>query len=106
MQSRFGNSGLQIRKIAMANTLETTVAAHYGRSCLTEAILAAAEAAGADVDNLGPADLAPVDEFHTAGRTATLKALAMLPLKTGMHVLDAGCGIRLWAGKSGTNRSV
>ncbi len=73
--------------------LENAVANHYGKAGLLEAILAGLETLGADLDNLQPADLAPVDEFHTAGRLTTLKALKMMPLKAGMHVLDAGCGL-------------
>ena len=73
--------------------LENAVASHYGKAGLLETILAGLEKAGADPDNLQPIDLAPVDEFHTAGRLTTLKALEMIPLKAGMHVLDAGCGL-------------
>lgn len=77
----------------MTETLETSVAAHYGRGGLAEAILEGVAAAGLDPDALTIEDLAPVDEFHTAGRQATLTALAMTALEAGMHVLDAGCGI-------------
>ncbi len=77
----------------MPITLETSVAAHYGKGGLGEAIMNGIEAAGLDPDSLTPEDLAPVDEFHTAGRLATLKALELTPLEAGMHVLDAGCGI-------------
>ncbi len=75
------------------STLETSVAAHYGKGGLAERILDGVAAAGLDPDALTVEDLAPVDEFHTAGRKATLTALAMTALKAGMHVLDAGCGI-------------
>ena len=77
----------------MSDTLETSVAAHYGRGGLAEAILDGIAAAGLDPDALTIEDLAPVDEFHTAGRLTTLTALAMTGLESGMHVLDAGCGI-------------
>ena len=77
----------------MASTLETSVAAYYGKGGLAAAIIDGIEAAGLDPDALMPEDLAPVDEFHTAGRLATLKALELASLETGMHVLDAGCGI-------------
>ena len=73
--------------------LERAVAHHYGKAGLLEAILAGLKSTGADPDNLQPVDLAPVDEFHTAGRVTTLKALEMVPLRAGMHVLDAGCGL-------------
>lgn len=77
----------------MANQLETDVAAHYGRGGLAEAILNGIAAAGLDPNALTPTDLAPVDEFHTAGRLTTVRALTMITLEPGMHVLDAGCGI-------------
>ena len=73
--------------------LEREVAHHYGKAGLLETILAGLKSTGADLDNLQPVDLAPVDEFHTAGRVTTLKALEMVPLRAGMHVLDAGCGL-------------
>lgn len=77
----------------MDRTLESAVAAHYGKAGLLESILAGLEAAGADPGAPATEQLAPVDEFHTAGRLTTLKALEMTPLEAGMHVLDAGCGI-------------
>jgi len=77
----------------MADSLEAAVAAHYARHGLAEAIFAAVKAGGGDPDNLTVEDLAPVDEFHTAGRKATLKALHMTPFRAGMRILDAGSGI-------------
>ena len=76
----------------MTRELEAAVARHYGRAGLAEAILNGLQAAGADLDALRPEDLAPVDEFHTAGRLTTKKALGMTPIGAGMHVLDAGTG--------------
>ncbi|MFP4004848.1 MAG: class I SAM-dependent methyltransferase [Alphaproteobacteria bacterium] len=77
----------------MSGNLDDIIAEHYRQEGLAAAILAGLEANGADLDALTPEDLAPVDEFHTAGRITTLRALDMTPLKEGMHVLDAGCGI-------------
>jgi ubiquinone/menaquinone biosynthesis C-methylase UbiE len=73
--------------------LEADVAAHYGKGGLTETILAGLEQSGADLDALTPEDLAPVDEFHTAGRITTLRALDLSGVAPASHVLDAGCGI-------------
>jgi SAM-dependent methyltransferase len=69
------------------------VAAHYGRKDLGAAILAALAASGKDADRLTPDDLAPVDEFHTGQRGATMR-LAELAQVTGRErVLDIGSGI-------------
>jgi MPBQ/MSBQ methyltransferase len=77
----------------MRDVLEDAVCAHYGLSDLGDAILNGLVAAGVDLDALSITDLAPVDEFHTAGRATTLKALELTPIRAGMHVIDAGCGI-------------
>ncbi|WP_281016115.1 MULTISPECIES: methyltransferase domain-containing protein [unclassified Minwuia] len=77
----------------MQEKLEDAVATHYGRDGLLEDILAGLEKLGGNPDDPAPEQLAAVDEFHTAGRITTLEALGMAPLREGMHVLDAGCGI-------------
>jgi MPBQ/MSBQ methyltransferase len=77
----------------MSSVLNEAVAAHYGKAGLVERILSGLQKMGADLNALSPADLAPVDEFHTGGRAATLRALEKMPLRAGMHVLDAGSGI-------------
>ena len=77
----------------MSRQLESRIAAHYGRSGLLDTIIDGLERSGVDPDAPSPEDLAPVDEFHTAGRITTLEALAMTPIDAGMHVLDADCGI-------------
>lgn len=74
-------------------SIEERVSEHYGRGGLADRIFAALKAAGVDPHAPTIEDLAPLDEFHTAGRAATLKALALMPLEQGMHVLDAGSGI-------------
>ncbi len=76
-----------------ATQLETSVAAHYGIGKRADAIFAALKAAGANPDAPTLDQLAPVDEFHTAGRITTERALKLMPLEPGMRVLDAGCGI-------------
>lgn len=77
----------------MPNDLEARVAAHYQKPELLDAIVEGLARSGVNPDAPTLEDLAPVDEFHTAGRITTLKALAMMPLQAGMKVLDAGCGI-------------
>ena len=77
----------------MSQSLEGAVSNHYDRPSLIEAIRDGLRAAGVDPEQPRPEDLAPVDEFHTAGRITTVEALSMMPLEAGMHVLDAGSGI-------------
>lgn len=70
-----------------------TIQAHYTRSDLGSAILAALEKSGKDLDRLTPEDLAPVDEFHIRGRAATLELAKAARLDSSRHVLDVGSGI-------------
>jgi 2-polyprenyl-3-methyl-5-hydroxy-6-metoxy-1,4-benzoquinol methylase len=67
--------------------------AHYGRSDLTERVLAALRDAGLDPDALTADTLAPLDHFHTGGKPATLALLALANLPRGSRVLDVGGGI-------------
>ena len=69
------------------------VARHYGHAGIAEAILAALATAGKDVERLTPDDLAPIDEFHTRGRAATLDLAKLLDLGAAHRVLDVGSGI-------------
>jgi len=68
-------------------------AEHYAQRDLERTILDALVAAGKNLDRLTPSDLAPVEEFHTGGREATVEFAAQLNFAPGMHVLDVGCGI-------------
>jgi MPBQ/MSBQ methyltransferase len=77
----------------MSHALERIVAKHYSRPKLMDAIEAGLRELEIGASQLHPIDLAPVDEFHTAGRLATLKALNLFPVKDTMHVLDAGAGL-------------
>jgi ubiquinone/menaquinone biosynthesis C-methylase UbiE len=69
------------------------VAEHYTRSDLASTILDALRAAGKDVERLSLEDLAPVDEFHVRGRSATAELASALGLAAGQRVLDVGSGI-------------
>ena len=66
---------------------------HYTRGDLAASILAALRAAGKDPNHLDPADLAPVDQFHTGGRAATLALARLAGVGPGQSVLDVGGGI-------------
>jgi ubiquinone/menaquinone biosynthesis C-methylase UbiE len=72
---------------------EATVAAHYSRERLEEAILRAVKAAGKDPERLVASDLATADEFHLGGLEATQALAAQMELRPGMHLLDVGSGI-------------
>jgi len=73
--------------------IQERVARHYGQAGIAEAILEALAAAGKDIERLTPADLAPIDEFHTRGRAATVDLAKLLGLGASDRVLDVGSGI-------------
>ncbi|TNC24123.1 class I SAM-dependent methyltransferase [Amycolatopsis alkalitolerans] len=50
-------------------------------------------AAGKDLHRLVPADLAPLEDFHTMGRLATSHLVGLTGLTPRTRVLDAGSGI-------------
>jgi len=69
------------------------IAGHYSHGTLEQAILEALQAMGKDPARIAADDLAPVDEFHTGGRPATVELLAPLGLTADMHLLDVGSGL-------------
>lgn len=69
------------------------VARHYGQAGIAEAILQALAAAGKDIERLTPDDLAPIDEFHTRGRAATVDLAKLIGIEARHRVLDVGSGI-------------
>lgn len=73
--------------------IEQAVARHYAHGSLEETILNALAAAGKDVNDLTPKDLAPVDEFHVGGRQATMAFAETFDPRPGMRLLDIGCGL-------------
>ena len=79
--------------MAEPGTIEERVARHYAQDQLEKKILDLLAADGKDIDRLTLADLAPVDEFHTGGREATVAFAAELGFTPDMHILDVGCGI-------------
>lgn len=64
-----------------------------GPGGLVTAISDALAAAGLEPSALRPVDLAPVDEFHIRGRSASLEIIDALDLTAGSHVLDLGSGL-------------
>lgn len=79
--------------MSIPNRVNEAVQTHYTRSDLGNVILAALEKAGKDLNRLTPEDLAPVDEFHIRGRTATLELARAAGLDAAKHVLDVGSGV-------------
>jgi SAM-dependent methyltransferase len=73
--------------------VNASVQAHYTRSGLGDLILAALEKAGKDLNRLTPEDLAPIDEFHIRGRSATLELARAARVDPTKRVLDVGSGI-------------
>ncbi|MCP4023465.1 MAG: class I SAM-dependent methyltransferase [Desulfobacteraceae bacterium] len=73
--------------------MELHVKAHYNSNNLQGKIADALEKAGKDTDRLILKELAPIDQLHTGGASATLELFNKARLQTGSEVLDAGCGI-------------
>jgi ubiquinone/menaquinone biosynthesis C-methylase UbiE len=69
------------------------VTAHYGQVGLTDAIRSGLASLGKAPDTATIDDLAPVDEFHIGGRTASQDFLDQLELSSKSHILDVGCGL-------------
>ncbi|HKU87937.1 MAG TPA: methyltransferase domain-containing protein [Casimicrobiaceae bacterium] len=76
-------------------TEETTnaVASHWARDDIYAKIVTALEKAGKPLDRLTLDDLAPVDHVHARGFVATIELADRLPIASGQHVLDIGCGL-------------
>ena len=72
---------------------DTSRPSHYGRLQLGDALLEALTAAGKDINNLAPSDLAPFENLHVRGRTATRDLAQLAGLRQGDRVLHVGCGI-------------
>lgn len=74
-------------------SIEDAVIEHYRHGALEDALLKGLAAAGKDVANLTPDDLAPADEFHIGGRPATVDFVAAFQPAAGTHWLDIGSGV-------------
>jgi ubiquinone/menaquinone biosynthesis C-methylase UbiE len=74
-------------------TVERTIVEHYHHGALEDALLKALAADGKDINNLTPDDLAPADEFHIAGRPATIDFVAEFKPAADTHWLDIGSGL-------------
>lgn len=72
---------------------ENPIAEHWGRGDVYALILSALEQASKSLNNLTVEDLAPVDHFHARGFPATVELGDRLPIQSGQHILDIGCGL-------------
>ncbi len=66
---------------------------HYGGGGLLGAIEAGLSELGKSPATATVDDLAPVDEFHIGGRSATVELSARLEVDSQTRLLDVGCGI-------------
>jgi sarcosine/dimethylglycine N-methyltransferase len=71
----------------------TQIPAQYSTGLSRQNIERALIAAGLDLDQLQPADLGPLEDFHTMGRIATSQLVELLGITRAHEVLDAGTGI-------------
>ena len=74
----------------MAPTADT---GHYDSAGLSNRLLAALTEAGLAGRRLSPADLAPLDQFHTRGLAATVELAAAARIAATDTVLDVGSGL-------------
>jgi hypothetical protein len=72
---------------------EEAINTQYGRSDLGKKILALLESEELGTARLAQDALAPIEELHLRGRTATIELAKRVGLNESMRVLDVGCGI-------------
>ena len=70
-----------------------SVQEHYTLGDLTVRILQALDSAGLGQSQLDWQDLAPIDQFHVGGISATKELAQSLSFQPGSTVLDIGCGL-------------
>ena len=68
------------------------IEAYWSRAGIGQAILDALAALGKDVNALTVDDLAPLDQFHSGGKPATVRLARLAALRPGTRVLDVGGG--------------
>ena len=66
---------------------------HYGHRDLRERLAVALTAAGLGDKRLSPAELAPLDQFHTRGMAATVELAEAADIGPDSSVLDIGSGL-------------
>lgn len=66
---------------------------YWGRDGLEQAILDVLAGSGKNLEALTIDDLAPLDQFHSGGKAATVRLARLAGLQPGMQVLDVGGGL-------------
>jgi sarcosine/dimethylglycine N-methyltransferase len=75
------------------NTMNNQIDVQYSTGLSRRNIEQALVAAGKDLSHLRPADLGPLEDFHTMGRIATSQLVDLIDMTGDDQVLDAGSGI-------------
>lgn len=70
-----------------------SVSQQWGDGDVLGRILDAMQASGISTENVSIEALAPVDHFHARGFLATKELADSLPIRSGDHLVDIGCGI-------------
>jgi SAM-dependent methyltransferase len=73
----------------MNDTIQNQYSTGLSRRNIEQALISA----GKDLDHLEPADLGPLEDFHTIGRYATSQLVDLVGITSESGVLDAGSGI-------------
>jgi SAM-dependent methyltransferase len=73
----------------MNETIQNQYSTGLSQNNIEQALIAA----GKDLDNLAPADLALLEDFHTMGRFATSQLTDLAQITSASRVLDAGSGV-------------
>jgi SAM-dependent methyltransferase len=69
------------------------IADHWDQGDIYGRIVSVLQQMSKPLDRLTIEDLAPVDHFHARGFPATVELADRLPVRTGQHVVDIGCGL-------------
>ena len=77
----------------MTTDFQAQVNNHYGRANLSDAILQGLRSAVKDPQRPSYDDLAPLDQFHSRGKLATIELAQSANLQLGIQVLDLGGGL-------------
>lgn len=78
----------------MNEVVSSTLDLHYSAKCIEDRLLAGIRAAGLNPEQrLSPAELGPLDQFHTGGMQASFELIAAAGLRNTDRVLDIGAGL-------------